>query len=76
MTQNTKILARSDKPGLQAHATNSGPAIMPGYRKEPTMRKLMLALAVLAGTATSFVSAAHADCRWEWNGNGWQQICR
>jgi hypothetical protein len=40
------------------------------------MRKLVLTLAILAGVATSMTVPAKADCRWEWNGNGWQQICR
>ena len=40
------------------------------------MRKFILTLAVLAGVATSLSVPAKADCRWEWNGNGWQQICR
>ena len=40
------------------------------------MRKFILTLAVLAGAAASMAAPAHADCRWEWNGNGWQQICR
>jgi hypothetical protein len=31
-------------------------------------------LAVIAGLAAA--APAHADCPWQWNGNGWQQICR
>jgi len=36
------------------------------------MRCVLLALTILSALALP----AKADCRWEWNGNGWQQICR
>jgi hypothetical protein len=41
------------------------------------MRKFVLALSLLAATAVAVSAQGHVvDCRWEWNGNGWQQICR
>jgi hypothetical protein len=38
------------------------------------MKYLALTLVVLASLATAI--PAKADCRWEWNGNSMQQICR
>jgi hypothetical protein len=45
-------------------------------RKDFDMRKLILALSVIAGVAVPMIAPAKADCRWEWNGNRMQQICR
>ena len=39
------------------------------------MRYLILTLTILGGLAAA-VAPAKADCRWEWNGNSMQQICR
>jgi hypothetical protein len=39
------------------------------------MKTILTVLSIIAGLAVA-TAPAHADCRWEWNGNGWQQICR
>lgn len=40
------------------------------------MKKIIVALTLVAGVAVWTAVPAKADCPWRWNGNGWQQICR
>jgi hypothetical protein len=41
------------------------------------MKKIVVALALLGIVAAIAPANAHiVQCRWEWNGNGYQQICR